>query len=74
MLKEKKHYDSLLELFKESNNELGNLKDIYQLAKEETDNEMLIDCNDKINSILKKIKKLKLVVFYLVKMMLWISI
>jgi peptide chain release factor 2 len=36
---------------------LGNLKDIYQLAKEETDNEMLIDCNDKINSILKKIKK-----------------
>ena len=34
-----------------------NLKDIYQLAKEETDNEMLIDCNDKINSILKKIKK-----------------
>ena len=36
---------------------MGNLKDIYQLAKEETDNEMLIDCNDKINSILKKIKK-----------------
>jgi peptide chain release factor 2 len=44
-------------LFKESKNELDNLKDIYQLAKEESDNEILTDCTAKIKLVLKKIKK-----------------
>ncbi len=44
-------------MFKESKNELDNLKDIYQLAKEESDNEILADCTAKIKLVLKKIKK-----------------
>ena len=44
-------------MFKESKNELDNLKDIYQLAKEESDNEILTDCTAKIKLVLKKIKK-----------------
>ena len=44
-------------MFDNSLNELQNLKDIYNLAKEESDKETIIDCSEKISEIEKKIKK-----------------
>ena len=53
-VKEKKHFETVLELFDNSLNELQNLKDIYNLAKEESDKETIIDCSEKISEIEKK--------------------
>ena len=44
-------------MFDSSNEDLQDLKDIYNLAKEESDEETISDCADKINEIEKKIKE-----------------
>ncbi len=44
-------------MFNDSKLELQNLKDIYNLAKEESDEEIISDCADKVEEIEKKIKK-----------------
>ena len=44
-------------MFNDSKKELQNLKDIYNLAKEESDEEIISDCADKVEEIEKKIKK-----------------
>ena len=44
-------------MFNDSEQELQNLKDIYNLAKEESDEEIISDCADKVEEIEKKIKK-----------------
>ena len=44
-------------MFNDSKQELQNLKDIYNLAKEESDEEIISDCADKVEEIEKKIKK-----------------
>ena len=44
-------------MFSNSANDLDNLKDIYNLAVEESNNEITSDCLSSINEIIKKIKK-----------------
>jgi len=56
-VKEKKHLDSVFDMFHASQKELENLKDIYDLAKEESNDEIMSDCVDKIEEINKNIKK-----------------
>jgi len=50
-------------LFNTLEKELENLKDIYNLAKEESDEEIILDCLDKIKDIDKKIKKTQISCF-----------
>jgi len=50
-------------LFNTLEKELENLKDIYNLAKEESDEEIILDCLDKIKEINKKIKKTEISCF-----------
>jgi len=47
----------VVELFRTANKDLENLKDIYSLAKEELDEEIILDCLSAIKEINKKIKK-----------------
>tara|TARA_B100000780_G_scaffold181937_1_gene127655 strand:- start:5116 stop:6045 length:930 start_codon:yes stop_codon:yes gene_type:complete len=56
-VKEKKHLDSVFDMFHASQKELENLKDIYDLAKEESNDEIMSDCVDKIEEISQIIKK-----------------
>jgi len=46
-----------LNSFKSSTNEIKNLRDLYDLALEEKNDEILKDCDDRIEQLLKKIKK-----------------
>ena len=50
-------------MFNTLEKELENLKDIYNLAKEESDEEIILDCLDKIKEINKKIKKTEISCF-----------
>ena len=63
IVKEKKHFETLFELFNTSKEDLQNLKDIYNLAKEESDEEIIQDCLNKIKDIEKKIKKTEISCF-----------
>ena len=47
----------MVELFASTQNELENLKDIYNLAAEESNEEIILDCVEKIKEINNKIKK-----------------
>jgi len=47
----------VVELFASTQNELENLKDIYNLAAEESNEEIILDCIEKIKEINNKIKK-----------------
>ena len=47
----------MVELFASTQNELENLKDIYNLAAEESNEEIILDCIEKIKEINNKIKK-----------------
>jgi peptide chain release factor 2 len=47
----------VVELFASTQNELENLKDIYNLAAEESNEEIILDCVEKIKEINNKIKK-----------------
>ncbi len=56
-VKEKKIYEDILNSFKSSTNEIKNLRDLYNLALDEKNDEILKDCDDKIEQLLKQIKK-----------------
>ena len=56
-VKEKKLIDDIINSLKKSESELTNLKDIYSLAVEENNEEIISDCKKKINFIIEKIKK-----------------
>ena len=56
-VKEKKIYEEILNSFKSSSLEIKNLKDLYYLALDEKNDEILQDCNGKIQQLLKRIKK-----------------
>ena len=56
-VKEKKIYEDILNSFKSSTNEVKNLRDLYNLALDEKNDEILKDCDDKIEQLLKQIKK-----------------
>jgi len=55
--------DSILEMFNISKKDLENLKDIYKLAVEESNEEINSDCLIKIEEINKKIKKTEISCF-----------
>ncbi|MDB9744672.1 peptide chain release factor 2 [Pelagibacteraceae bacterium] len=56
-VKQKKIFEDILNSYKESLNEIKNLKDLYNLASQEKDDETIQDCNIKIDQIHKNIKK-----------------
>jgi len=56
-VKEKTIYENILGSYKNSNKEIQNLKDLYNLAIEEKNDEILKDCDEKINQLLTLIKK-----------------
>ena len=56
-MKQKKIFEDILNSYKKSNNELDNLKDLYNLAVHEKDEEIIEDCNIKIEQIFKDLKK-----------------
>ncbi|MBD1172179.1 peptide chain release factor 2 [Pelagibacterales bacterium SAG-MED05] len=56
-VKEKKIYEDILNSFNSSTNEIKNLKDLFNLALDEKNDEILKDCDDKIEQLLKLIKK-----------------
>ncbi len=55
-VKEKKIYQEITNSFKVSSSELINLKDLYNLAYEEKNDDILQDCETKIDQILKTLK------------------
>ncbi len=56
-VKQKKFFENILNSYKKSSEDLKNLKDLYYLASQETDDDTIEDCNKKIEEILKEIKK-----------------
>ena len=57
ILKEKKFLESILENLNFVENELKNLEQLYKLASSENNREVILDCNKKIESLFKQIKK-----------------
>jgi peptide chain release factor 2 len=56
IVKEKKIYDDILNSYKNSSEEISNLKDLYNLALDEKNDEILNDCDLTINQLLNTIK------------------
>ena len=56
-VQQKKIFEDILDSYKKSSNEINNVKDLFNLATEEEDDETIRDCNTKIEQILKYIKK-----------------
>jgi len=59
-VKEKKIYEDILNSYQSSFQEINNLKDLYNLASEERNDEILQDCDIKINQLLKTSKKIEI--------------
>ncbi len=58
-VKQKKIFEEILNCYKKSTIETQNLKDLFNLAANEKNEEILDDCQNKIKIILKKIKKIE---------------
>ena len=56
-VKQKKIFENILSSYKSSSLEISNIKDLFKLASDEKNEEIIKDCNLKINEIEKKIKK-----------------
>ena len=56
-VKQKKIFEDIINSYKKSSSEINNLKDLYNLASQEKDDEIIQDCNIKIDQIYKDIKK-----------------
>jgi peptide chain release factor 2 len=56
-VKQKKVFEDILNSYQNSNSDFNNLKDLYALAVEEKNDEIINDCNQKIEQIDKDIKK-----------------
>ena len=63
IVKEKKIYEDILNSYKTSSQEIDNLKDLYNLASEEKNEEILLDCDSKINQLTKESKKIEIKCF-----------
>ena len=59
-VKEKKTYEDILNSYQSSLHEINNLKDLYNLALEEKNDEILQDCDVKINQLLKTNKEIEI--------------
>ena len=57
IVKQKKIYEEMLNSYKKSLNEIKNVKELFALASEEKDEEIIQECNLKIEQILEDIKK-----------------
>ena len=62
-VKEKKIYEDILNSYKSAFQEINNLKDLYNLASEEKNDEILLDCDNKINQLLRACKKIEISCF-----------
>jgi peptide chain release factor 2 len=56
-VKQKNIFENILNSYKKSLNEINNIKDLFHLATQEKDDEIIEDCNLKIEQILIDIKK-----------------
>ena len=56
-VKQKKIFENILNSYNHSLNEINNIKDLFNLATQEKDDEIIEDCNQKIEQILQDIKK-----------------
>ena len=56
-VKQKKIFEDILSSYKKSLNEINNVKDLFNLANQEKDDETIEDCNLKIDQIYNHIKK-----------------
>jgi len=60
IIKDKKLYEKIITSFDEVKNEVDNIKDLYNLGKEEKNDEILNDCEKKIDTHLIEIKKIEI--------------
>ena len=63
ILKEKKSYDNLLDSHKQSEKEINELYDIFQLASEENDKELVQEALKKFSNLKEEFKKLEIKCF-----------
>ena len=56
-VKEKSIYENILSAYKNSTEEIQNLKDLYNLALNEKNDEILKECDEKVNQLLNSIKE-----------------
>ena len=63
LIKEKKSYDNLLSLHKQSEREIDELYDIFKLADEENDKQLVQETLDKFINLKKNFKKLEIKCF-----------
>ena len=64
-VKQKKIFESIVQSYKNSSKEISNLKDLYNLANQEKDEEILQECNFKIDEIQKILKKSEINCFFI---------
>ena len=62
-VKKKKNFEDILNSYKNSLNEIIDIKDLFNLATQEKNEEIIQDCNIKIEQISKKIKKNEITCF-----------
>ena len=62
-VKQKKIFEDILNSYKNSLNDIIDIKDLFNLATQENNEEIIQDCNIKIEQILKKIKKNEITCF-----------
>ena len=65
----KNFYENILKSYQKLFEELENIKDLFELATQEKDEETILDCNEKISKILLEIKKNETNCFYHTKIM-----
>ena len=56
-IKQKKIFEDILNSYKKSLNDTSNIKDLFNLAEQENNEEIIHDCNIKIEHIVDEIKK-----------------
>ena len=67
IIKEKKLFESLIDSYNKSNNQLQDLNDLYELALEENNIDIQNEVSKNIADVRLLAKKMKLNVFYLMK-------
>jgi len=63
ILKEKKFFDNIFNVFDFTVSELENLEQLFELASKESDTEVIKDCEKKINLLINQIKKIEVSCF-----------
>ena len=59
-IKQKKIFEDILNSYKKSFSEISNIKDLYNLAVQEKNDEIIDDCISKIDQIFKDVKKIEI--------------